>query len=368
NGKTTCSFILEHLLKAFGRVPGVIGTVNYRYADQVIPASETTPGPTKLQPILARMAAAGCAYAVMEVSAHALAQNRTVAVDFEAALFTNLTQDHLDYFPTLDAYFNAKAKLFEGLAPGKLAVLNADDPRSDSLRGRTAARVITYGLREDADLRGLPREWRADSTGIELIWRRGSPVRAESPLLGMHNVYNVLGALAVMAGLGFDLKEAARRLEGFGGVPGRLEEVACGQDFSVFIDYAHTPDGLENVLMSLKPYKKARLIAVFGCGGDRDRAKRPQMGSIAGRLCDYVFVTSDNPRSENPAAIAEEICAGFPDGFKNYSVVLDRRKAIRQAFLAARRGDIVLLAGKGHETMQIVGNDAIPFREREEAE
>lgn len=367
NGKTTCTYLLEHFLSVQGEKTGVIGTVNYRYAGKVIPAVETTPGPLSLQSLFAEMREAGVRTVAMEVSAHALDQGRTAGLRFETALFTNLTQDHLDYFGTMDKYFRAKARLFEGLGPAATAVLNADDAAADKLRRSNGARCLSYGVSSPADLRAVNIRYDKDRThfGLET---GGVTLGVDSPLVGLHNVYNVLGAFAVMRALGFDVSRAARSLADFRGVPGRLEPVNCGQNFSVYIDYAHTPDGLENVLASLIPYKKGRLFVVFGCGGDRDRAKRPQMGRIASALSDHVFVTSDNPRSEKPESIAEEIRAGFREGFTNYSVVVDRRKAIRQALLAARENDIIVLAGKGHETTQVIGGQALPFSEREEAE
>ncbi|MGH7198795.1 MAG: UDP-N-acetylmuramoyl-L-alanyl-D-glutamate--2,6-diaminopimelate ligase [Candidatus Omnitrophota bacterium] len=366
NGKTTSSFLIEHFLLKERKETGVIGTVNTRFAGREIPAVETTPGPLRIQQILSQMVDARCDHAVMEVSSHALDQNRVGGIDFEATLFTNLTQDHLDYHKTLEAYFECKAKLFLGLSREKTAVINSDDPWGVKLMSQVPSKILTYGIHADADLRAEQIAWKEGRTFFNLRWR-GSAFAVESPLIGTHNVYNVLGALGVMAGLGFDVRKCAGELKHFKGVPGRLESVDEGQNFLVFVDYAHTPDGLENVLKSLAPYKKDKLIAVFGCGGDRDRGKRPQMARIASEFCDQVFVTSDNPRSEDPKAIAQEVCAGFPAHFKDFTVAVDRRKAIRQALLSAREGDIVLLAGKGHETTQIVGDRTLAFSDREEA-
>jgi UDP-N-acetylmuramoyl-L-alanyl-D-glutamate--2,6-diaminopimelate ligase len=366
NGKTTSSYLIEYFLSKAGKRAGVLGTVSTRFAGKEIPAAETTPGPLRIQQVLSEMVEARCDHAVMEVSSHALDQNRVGGIGFEAALFTNLTQDHLDYHKTLEAYFECKAKLFLGLSRGKTAVLNADDAWGVKLKPRLSSRVLTYAVESDADLRAERIRWRQGCTTFDLRWR-GSHFPVESPFIGLHNVYNVLGSLGVMAGLGFDVEKCAGTLRDFAGVPGRLEAVKEGQNFHVFIDYAHTPDGLENVLKSLAPYKTGRLIAVFGCGGDRDRGKRPQMARIAALLADHVIVTSDNPRSEDAKAIAREVCAGFPEGFKDFSVAVDRAKAIRQALLSAREGDIVLLAGKGHETTQIIGDRVIAFSDREEA-
>lgn len=367
NGKTTSSYLIEHILLRQNRHPGIIGTVNYRCETFTEPAVETTPGPLKLQQLLSRYRESGCRYVAMEVSAHALDQKRIEGVEPAVALFTNLTQDHLDYFSSLKEYGDAKARLFESLGASRTAVLNADDPFCGTLKARTKARVISYGLLKDADLKAADIQWGPRST-VFTLQNGKETIAVESPLVGLHNIYNVLGAMGVLQALGLDLRAAALALKDFPGVPGRLEPVRCGQEFSVFIDYAHTPDGLEKVLASLEPLKKQRLFVVFGCGGDRDRDKRPKMAAIASRFCDHVYLTSDNPRSEDPGAIAREIQGGFPVGYGNYTIVLDRKKAIRQALLLARRDDIVLLAGKGHETTQIIGDRAIPFSEREVAE
>lgn len=366
NGKTTVSYLLEHLLSRARLRTGVIGTVSYRYPGKEIPAIETTPGPLKAQAILSEMVQAGCEAAVMEVSSHALDQNRVAGIDFEAALFTNLTQDHLDYHGNMENYFACKGRLFSGLSDRSGAVINADDAWAVRLAGLTKAQVITYAIDSAADFRAVGLESDGHSTTFELRAGGCSP-RVRLPLIGRHNVYNALGALAMSRRLGLDLEKAAADLSDFPGVPGRLERVEAGQDFSVFIDFAHTPDGLQNVLQSLLPYRTARLIAVFGCGGDRDRGKRPKMAAAAAAFCDSVVLTSDNPRDEDPRRILDEIRAGFPDGFTNFSVVLDRRKAIRQALLAARTGDIVLLAGKGHERTQIIGARAEVFSDKQEA-
>lgn len=367
NGKTTCSYLIEHFLEAAGQKTGVIGTVNIRFSGTEVLAEETTPGPLRLQTVLARMREAACRFAVMEVSSHAMDQNRVAGIDFNAALFTNLTQDHLDYHGTLEAYFNCKARLFRSLASGATALLNADDARVVSLAGELSARVRTFGLSAKADYRATEIRWTGRATHFRLVYPDGA-LEVETPLIGGHNVSNVLGSLSVVDALGLDLRQAAVAAASFGGVPGRLEAVEAGQDFLVFVDFAHTPDGLENVLSSLKPYNKGKLTVVFGCGGDRDATKRPKMGAIAARLADRVIVTSDNPRSEDPRAIGAAIKTGFPSHFTHYQVQLDRRKAIRQALLEARTGDIVLLAGKGHERTQIIGAEVLPFSDREEAE
>ncbi len=367
NGKTTSSYLLEHLLIKEGARPGVLGTISYRFGGEETPAIETTPGPIRIQEMLARMLSVGCDHAVMEVSSHALDQGRVGGIPFQAALFTNFTQDHLDTHKTLETYFECKAKLFAGLDGSAVALLNADDAWAMKLPARTSARVVTYGMAPQADFRADSIRWHDGRTYFRLS-AKGKQHTVILPMIGTHNVYNALGAIATLASLGHDAGRLCEGLADFSGVPGRLESVAGGQDFLIFVDFAHTPDGLENVLRSLRPYKKGKLITVFGCGGDRDRSKRPKMARIAAELSDWVCVTSDNPRSEDPRAIAEEVVSGFPGNFRDFTTVLDRGKAIRQALLRAREGDIVLLAGKGHERTQIIGDRVIPFNDREEAE
>ncbi len=367
NGKTTVSYLIEHFLLARGDRAGVVGTVNYRYAGHVIPAVETTPGPLQIQEILAKMRDAGCRCVAMEVSSHALDQQRVGGIDFDVAVFTNLTQDHLDYHKTMERYFEAKSRLFLSLSKKAWAVLNADDERVMTLSKCVEARVMTFGEHASADLRLLKFSGESEGTFFQIAWQ-GRKIEYHSPLVGRHNVYNALAAIGALAALDVDPAALVSALTHFPGVPGRLEKVACGQDFSVFIDFAHTPDGLENVLSCLRPYCRGKIITVFGCGGDRDRSKRPRMAQIAEKHSDYVVVTSDNPRSEDPRAIAGEVAGGFSTGYKNYVVTLDRRKAIRQALLMAKKGDMVLLAGKGHENVQVLKEGPVPFKDREEAE
>ncbi len=367
NGKTTSSYLLEHLLQKENKKVGVIGTVNYRFNGNEIPAVETTPGPLRLQSMLDRMRTAHCTHVVMEVSSHALDQNRVQGIEFSAALFTNLTQDHLDYHKTFERYFECKAKLFTALPKNSVAVLNADDPWAMKLASRLKGRTCAYGIENQADFRAenIVNHW--DWTEFDLV-ALSARNHVRLPLMGRHNIYNALGALAMMKSLGFSTEEVSEHLKDFPGVPGRLERVSSGQGFIVLVDFAHTPDGLENVLGALKAYKKRKLTLVFGCGGERDKTKRPQMGEISARHCDFVYVTSDNPRSENPKDIAREIESGFPEDFKKYAIVLDRQKAIRRALMDARPGDVVLLAGKGHERVQWIGSQALPFSDRQEAE
>lgn len=368
NGKTTSAYLLEYLLNQAGRKTGLIGTIETRIGIRAEAAGHTTPDALELQALLARMLREKCEYVPMEVSSHALDQKRTDGIDFEAAIFTNLTQDHLDYHETMEKYFEAKSKLFLSLAKDKSAILNADDLWARRLKDRLQCRVFTFSAKNDADLRAENIRSEDGRTVFEIFGRDNHRHTARLPLVGYHNVYNSLGVLMAMQAMSFSIEKCVKDIENFKGVPGRLESVDCGQAFSCFVDFAHTPDGLLNVLTSLRPYKKRKLIVVFGCGGDRDKSKRPKMGAVAAQHADFVFITSDNPRSENPKTICEEIRAGLPAGFKDFAVVPDRRKAIRQALLAARKEDIVLLAGKGHESTQIIGSETLPFSDREEAE
>jgi UDP-N-acetylmuramoyl-L-alanyl-D-glutamate--2,6-diaminopimelate ligase len=368
NGKTTTSYLLEHLLQKENQKVGVIGTINYRFNRNEIPAAQTTPGPVELQAMLSQMQKNRCMHVVMEVSSHALDQNRTAGIVFSGALFTNLTQDHLDYHGSLENYFECKARLFEALPKNGASILNADDAWAMKLVSRVKGRSWTYGMDRQADFRAENVRHHWDSTEFDLAAPDAKKIRVLLPLMGRHNVYNALGALAMARVLGFSLEGAAEHLKDFPGVPGRLESVNGGQEFKVLVDFAHTPDGLENVLGALKEYRKRKLVVVFGCGGQRDKTKRPRMGEIAARSCDFVYVTSDNPRSEDPRDIAEQIQTGFPKDFKKYAIVLDRQKAIRRALMEAQPGDIVLLAGKGHEQTQVIGNQTIIFSDREVAE
>jgi len=366
NGKTTTTFMLEAVFRAAGLLPGVIGTVEVRLGDQRRAVAHTTPEAPDLQRLLAEMADSGVQAAAMEVSSHGLAQGRVDGTRYRAAVFTNLTQDHLDYHADLEEYFLAKRKLFTPAFTG-LAVVNTDDPYGRRLAGPDAeVAVVTTGTGPDA-------AWRASAVDASL---EGSTFRLDSPagsrtvrlrLAGHFNVANALSALAAADALGLDLDTGVAGLAELSGVPGRFERVDAGQPFTVLVDYAHTPDSLDNVLRAARAVTEQRLIVVFGCGGDRDRAKRPLMGEIAGRLADVAIVTSDNPRSEPPEAIVAEVAEGVrrtaaPGA---WAVEVDRRAAIRQALAAAGPGDAVLVAGKGHEQGQeLAGGRKVPFDDR----
>ncbi|GIX48727.1 MAG: UDP-N-acetylmuramoyl-L-alanyl-D-glutamate--2,6-diaminopimelate ligase [Candidatus Tectimicrobiota bacterium] len=362
NGKTTTCYVIEAILRAAGRSVGVLGTINYRFGSHCMAAPHTTPEAPTLQHLLAQMVAAGVRYAAMEVSSHALVQERVRGCHFAACVFTNLSRDHYDYHGSEAAYFEAKARLFREY-PACWHILNLDDPRGRQLAQATSTRLLTYGLHHAATL--TPETLHHDLHGIRgVVPTPIGRLAIRSSLVGRHNVYNLLAGIAVAVALEV---EAAAIVEGIAQlrqVPGRLERVEAGQPFAVFVDYAHTPAALEQVLRSLRADTAGRLITVFGCGGDRDPGKRPLMGRVATQLSDYTIVTSDNPRSEDPLQIIAAIVAGIAKD-RAYVTIPDRREAIAHALAVARPGDAVLIAGKGHEDYQIVGQQRLPFDDRE---
>jgi len=373
NGKTTTSYLVQALLRASGLVTGVIGTIGYVLGDETLPANQTTPEALDLQSMLAQMRDRGVRGVAMEVSSHALALARADGIAFDVAVFTNLTQDHLDFHGTLENYRLAKRRLFELLAaspkPTRTAVVNADDPAGASMVQGLDLDVLTFGLGGGARVRAVAHESSLDGIRMTVETPRG-PVALTSPLIGEHNMMNLLGAVGTGLGLGLEPPAIAQALGAVGTVPGRFEQVRAGQPFLVVVDYAHTPDALERVLSTGRKLTRRRLAVVFGCGGDRDRTKRPIMGEIAARLCDQVWVTSDNPRSERPEAIIDEIVVGVRRAGTSpgrFATEPDRARAIRAVLGWAEAGDTVVIAGKGHETYQIVGADVLPFDDREVA-
>lgn len=371
NGKTTTSYIVSQVLMAAGLAPGVITTVAYEFGSRSIPAERTTPDAPTLQNMLAQMLEAGCKSVVMEVSSHALSQSRVEAVDYDIGVFTNLTHDHLDYHGGMEAYFEAKTLLFEGLgsigqshrAAG--AVINIDDPWGRRLANGAAIKVdkITYGIDEEADVRARDVKLTGKGSAFTVVSPWGS-VNIGSPLLGRFNVSNVLAAIATCGCAGIDLKCISKSVADMQPVRGRLELVKIARNVQVFVDYAHTDDALQNVLGTLREITNGRLLLVFGCGGDRDKAKRAKMGRVASRMADWTVVTSDNPRSEDPCTIMEEIRLGFDEN-SNVTLVEDRRKAIRHALESAQSGDTILIAGKGHESFQEFRNTTMSFDDRQ---
>jgi len=368
NGKTTVSYLCESIFKEAGFGAGVIGTINYRYGLRMIPATNTTPGALKLAEIMNYMVANGANYIVMEASSHSLDQERVWAIDFKTAVFTNITPEHLDYHKNMLEYKRAKAILFRGLQEGCSAVLNIDDCFGKELADELkTCRVLRYGLNADADIR--PEKFSLSSAGTELtaVTPKGI-ISLHSKLPGKFNLYNILASIGAGIAEGISLEKIAAGIELVKLVPGRLERVVCNQPFDVYVDYAHTDDALKNVLTAIKELAPGRIITLFGCGGDRDVTKRPRMARVASEFSDYIVITTDNPRSEDPKDIAEQVVAGIvKDKLSKTFVVLDRLEAIKKAIGLAKEGDIVLLAGKGHETYQIFKNMIQPFDDREVA-
>lgn len=370
NGKTTTAFLCESIFTAAGMRSGLLGTIEYHIGEEVLPSPHTTPESYDLQALFARMAAAQCGVAVLEVSSHALAMERTWGCQFEAAVFTNLTQDHLDFHATLDAYREAKKRLFDGTGAGqpKHAIVNGDDSNSAALLRGYQGPVLTYGLTQGVELTALHIESTPQGIHFEVRGPNGLRWTVHSPLLGRVNVLNSLAAIGVGLALGIEIEAIRRGLEQSPPVRGRFERVYAGQPFTVVVDYAHTPDALANVLRLARELATgARVITVFGCGGDRDRGKRPLMGEVAGTLSDSVVVTSDNPRSEDPRLIINDILVGLQRTPAPAVVEADRRAAIRKAIAEAGPGDVVVLAGKGHEDYQIIGEQKLHFDDVEEA-
>jgi len=376
NGKTTTTYLLEAAVSALGGKPAVAGTIEYRLAGEwTAKAVNTTPIALELTRLLARFRDGGATHALMEVSSHALALKRADTVDFDAAVFLNLTRDHLDFHKTPEAYFDAKTRLFDLLARAdnrkspKVAALNYDDPRAHHLKKRAVGcDVVSFGLTDAAkDLRGRVRSADLDGSRFSLDWR-GRALEGSVRLPGPHNVSNALAAAAALLGLGAAPDKVLAGIAALTSVPGRLEPVEAGQDFHVFVDFAHTDSALETVLGLIKTLPHKRVITVFGCGGDRDRTKRGPMGAAACRASDLAIVTSDNPRSEDPLAIIADVEAGIRGaGLQNYRLVPDRGEAIAAAVAEARAGDVVLIAGRGHEQEQILRDRTVPFDDRARA-
>jgi UDP-N-acetylmuramoyl-L-alanyl-D-glutamate--2,6-diaminopimelate ligase len=368
NGKTTVSFMVKAMLEAAGIKTGLLGTVHYEIGDRVIPAQRTTPESLEVQHMMSQMVKTGCQACVMEVSSHALEQKRVLGIEFDVAIFTNLTRDHLDFHGTMEDYFAAKKKLFTAMGDGNkkaAAVINIDDDFGARLSGQTNVEVeLTYGLQKAARLRAanLQLSHEGSRFTVEADERRFA---CRLPLIGRHNVYNALAAIGAGLALDIEVVRIQAALNALPPVPGRLESISGGQAFGVFVDYAHTDDALRNVLTTLREITRGRVLLAFGCGGNRDTGKRAKMGRIAAELADVTIITSDNPRKESAEKIAAQIEEGFRE-VKNegYRMELDRRRAIQQIIGEAREGDTVLIAGKGHETYQEFEDTVVPFDDR----
>jgi UDP-N-acetylmuramoyl-L-alanyl-D-glutamate--2,6-diaminopimelate ligase len=377
NGKTTTSYVLASIFEAAGIKCGRIGTIGYRIGARELDAPRTTPEAPELQQMLRGMRAAGCGACVMEVSSHALALRRADSLRFAAGVFTNLTRDHLDFHGDMEAYFGAKRRLFEILPEGAVGVINVDDRRGADLVA-AARRPVTYAIDSAADVRPGPLTFTLDGLEFDIRTPRGT-LHARSPLVGRPNAYNILAAAATAMALDLPFSAIETGIARLENVPGRFQVVSdAADDVRVIVDYAHTDDALKNLLETARPLATGRVITVFGCGGDRDRTKRPLMGAVAARLSDLVIVTSDNPRSEDPERILDEIRRGIvmpadriaPKGQQKGTpslAIVDRREAIEKAIKDARRGDLVLIAGKGHEKYQVIGDKTLPFDDVEVA-
>ena len=368
NGKTTTAYLVASIFEAAGVRCGLLGTVAYRVGPRPVDlreATRTTPEAPEVQALLREMADHGCGACAMEVSSHALSLRRVDGMTFAAAVFTNLTRDHLDFHSDMEDYFNAKRRLFEMLDATAPRLLNVDDPRGEALAA-AGGRAVTYAINKPADITPGPLSFSLDGLRFEVRTPRGT-VRVRSKLVGRPNVYNILAAVATATALDLPFDAIERGVQALAGVPGRFELVSTEQDdVTVVVDYAHTDDALRNLLETARPLARGRLITVFGCGGDRDRTKRPLMGAVAGRLSDVIVITSDNPRGEDPMRIIEEIQRGItPDtkkaGDQRQLAIVDRRAAIVKAIELARAGDVVLVAGKGHEKYQVIGDRVLPF-------
>ena len=362
NGKTSTTFITKQVLDRSGHKCGLIGTIQNMIGDEVLHTEFTTPDTYELHSLFARMAEAECEYVVMEVSSHALEQGRVAGLHFAAACFTNLTEDHLDFHGTMEAYFGAKAKLF-GMAD--CAIINIDDEWGNRLRIGDDVELITYGIDNQlADVRAENVRFFADGVGFTLC-ASGGRFNVKVPTPGKFSAYNALSAAGCALAVGASPEAVAEALNRSTGIKGRAEVFPTGRDFTIILDYAHTPDGVENILSSMRAVSQGRLVALLGCGGDRDPYKRPLMGEAAARLSDFVIVTSDNPRTEDPESIIRQIIPGVEKHDTPYTVIVNRREAMKYAVEHAQPGDVIVMAGKGHEDYQIIGKVKIHFDERE---
>lgn len=369
NGKTTVTYLIRHILQHLDRKCGLIGTVEIDDGAMQIESTMTTPGAVEVAELLGAMKRHGCRACAIETSSHALDQHRTAGIRYAGAGFTNLTGDHLDYHKTMDAYADAKARLFNQLPSHAVAAVNADDPHHLRMIRDCDARIVSFGIKSHADYRAVDIAVTMHGTSFILHAPDGN-TEVSLKLIGRHNIENALCAIALCCEVfGLTIHQVAGALRNATGAPGRLQPVALGQPFAVLVDYAHTDDALSNVLSALRPLAKNKLRVVFGCGGDRDRSKRPRMARACQQLADAIYVTSDNPRTENPQSILAEIVAGFSiENRKEIVIEPDRRSAIHRAIADAQNGDVLLIAGKGHENYQIVGSTKHPFDDVEEAQ
>lgn len=369
NGKTTTTHLIQAILEEAGIKTSIMGTLYARVDNTTMNFGHTTPEALEIENFMKISRDNGARCAVMEVSSHALDLHRVDGLEFNIAVFTNLTQDHLDYHHSMEDYMKAKQKLFRMIPPepGNLAVVNADDSHADAFIQAAEIPVITYAINCESDVKAVNVESTLKGSAFTVCYK-GKTFNVKMRLIGLFSIYNVLAAIAVTLGQGISPAVIKKALEKVEGVPGRFEQVDVGQEFTVVVDYAHTPDGLENILRTGRKLTENRLITVFGCGGDRDRGKRPIMGEVAATYSDFCVVTSDNPRSEDPEAIIDDIIPGL-DKVKDsrYAIISDRKEAIRHAIYLARKGDLVIIAGKGHETYQLVKDKVLDFDDKKVA-
>lgn len=365
NGKTTTTYLIHSIFKEANLKSCLLGTIGMKVGDRSFSTKHTTPEAPDLDLLLRQSVDEGCTHGTLEVSSHALALKRVFGTQMAVAIFTNLTPDHLDFHHDMGSYYQAKRILFrpEGENRVDAAAINIDDPWGRRLASETDLSVIRYGYESGSDVRVIREELRIDGAALRIETPRGS-LDLRTHLPGRPNTYNTLAAVSASIALGIGLSEICRGIESLEGVPGRMERVDCGQPFTVIVDYAHTPDALDRMLETIAQLPHRRILTVFGCGGDRDRTKRPVMGEIASRHSDCVLATSDNPRSEDPERILAEIEPGLRAGRSAYRLVTDRRAAIGEAVAMAQAGDVVLIAGKGHEDYQVIGDQLLPFDDR----
>jgi len=365
NGKTTTTYLIKHLLDQKNFLTGLIGSIDWVVGNNRYPSKMTCPDPITGQKLLHEMVDAGCSAVAMEASSHGLDQKRCEGIHFDAAVFTNLSQDHLDYHKTMDAYLEAKTKLFTSLSPGQKGILNRDDPVYDRLSPKVGGDLFTYGIDACADLMAKDLKITPKGVGFTASYL-GNEMRFQSTMRGRFNIYNLLAAISVGLCFGFSLEEMAPLLRRVPSIPGRLEPVKNKLGLHIFVDFAHTPDALSSVLQALREEKKGKLITLFGCGGERDQDKRAKMGAVVSQFSDEAVVTSDNPRGEDPELITRDILKGLAPSL-SFEVELDRRRAIEKAIKRGESGDTILIAGRGHESVQLVEGRAIPFSDADVA-
>ncbi|WP_112180754.1 MULTISPECIES: UDP-N-acetylmuramoyl-L-alanyl-D-glutamate--2,6-diaminopimelate ligase [Paraliobacillus] len=370
NGKTSVTYLLDAIFQKNQQKTGVIGTIQMKIGERKVPVANTTPEASFLQKGFKEMIDSGVETAIMEVSSHALEMGRVNGCDFNIAVYTNLSQDHLDYHDSMESYFQAKSRLFQQLGnrydpkKPKYAVINQDDEYSEKFINATTQPVVTYGIDNEADVRATNLELNANGTSFELVTYKGN-IAISSKLMGKFSIYNMLAAVATALLSNIPLKIIKEALEETAGVSGRFEPVQIGQTYGVVVDYAHTPDSLENVLQTMRGFAEGDIYVVVGCGGDRDKTKRPLMANIAVNYATHAIFTSDNPRSEDPSVIIEDMIRGID--MNNYDVIIDRKEAIEKSIALAKRNDMILIAGKGHETYQIIGPQTLDFDDRKVA-